>query len=118
MHVRSGATLKGSGTIGGAITIEAGATLSPGNSPGLLTINDALTLAGTTLMEIGGQTLGTGYDSIAVSGLLTYGGALNIISHQLLRSRPERQLHALRPGLVAKREPSTRSWWAVWHSSA
>jgi autotransporter-associated beta strand protein len=78
--VKTGATLKGLGTIGGATTIEAGGTLSPGLSPGLLTINDTLTLAGSTLMEIGGQTLGTGYDSVAVSGLLTYGGALNIIS--------------------------------------
>jgi autotransporter-associated beta strand protein len=78
--VKTGATLKGLGTIGGATTIEAGGTLSPGLSPGLLTLNDALTLNGTTLMEIGGQTLGSGYDSIAVSGLLTYGGALNVVS--------------------------------------
>ncbi|MCU0747994.1 MAG: autotransporter-associated beta strand repeat-containing protein, partial [Akkermansiaceae bacterium] len=81
VSVASGATLMGSGTIGGATTIDAGATLSPGQSPGLLTIDDALTLNGTTLMELGGQTLGSGYDSIAVSGLLTYGGILNIVSY-------------------------------------
>lgn len=79
--VESGATLMGSGTIGGATTIEAGATLSPGNSPGLLTVDNALTLEGTTLMELGGWVSGTQYDSINVSGLLTYGGALNIISY-------------------------------------
>jgi autotransporter-associated beta strand protein len=78
--VKTGATLKGLGTIGGATTIEAGGTLSPGLSPGLLTVDNALTLNGATLMEIGGQTLGSGYDSIAVSGLLTYGGALNVVS--------------------------------------
>lgn len=79
--VQSGATLMGSGTIGGATTIEAGATFSPGNSPGLMTIADALTLEGTTVMELGGLTSGTEYDSVSVTGLLTYGGALNIISY-------------------------------------
>jgi hypothetical protein len=32
-------------------------------------------------MEIGGTTLGSGYDSIAVSGLLTSGGDLDIVSY-------------------------------------
>lgn len=78
---QSGAMLMGSGTIGGATTIDSGATFSPGESPGLLTINDALTLNGTTLMEIGGQNLGTEYDSVSVSGLMTFGGILNIVPY-------------------------------------
>jgi len=77
--VASGATLGGSGTIGGATTIQAGAFLSPGNSPGVLIFNDALTLAGTTTMQIDGTGRGTTYDGIDTgTGLLTYGGALTL----------------------------------------
>jgi autotransporter-associated beta strand protein len=81
LNVESGATLMGSGTIGGATTIDSGAAFSPGNSPGLLTIDSSLTLMGDTLMEIGGLALGLGYDSVDVAGLLTYGGDLSIVSY-------------------------------------
>lgn len=81
--IASGAELIGSGTIGGATTIQAGAFLNPGNSPGMLTFEDDLTLAGTTTMEfdlVGGSVRGTNYDGIDVGGLLTYGGALTLTS--------------------------------------
>lgn len=79
MTVASGATLGGNGTIGGATTIASGGTLAPGNSPGVLTFNDALTLNGTTIMEISGTGRGTSYDGINTgAGLLTYGGALTL----------------------------------------
>jgi fibronectin-binding autotransporter adhesin len=45
--VSSGAALGGSGTIGGNTTISSGAVLTPGNSPGVLTV------AGTTTFESG-----------------------------------------------------------------
>ena len=76
VNVASGATLGGSGTIGGNTTIASGGFLNPGNSPGLMTFASDLTLAGTTTMEIDGVGRGTGFDAIDVSGLLTYGGAL------------------------------------------
>ncbi len=80
--VNSGAFLGGNGTIGGAVTISAGGTLSPGNSPGLLTINGPLTLAGDVAMEIIGTTRGDvlGYDAVNIgsSQLLTYGGTLTL----------------------------------------
>ena len=84
--VASGATLGGSGTIGGATTIQSGGFLAPGNSPGILTFVDALTLdAGSfTNMEITGSTRGTGYDGIDVGGVLTYGGALTLTSNTLI----------------------------------
>lgn len=84
--VASGATLGGSGTIGGATTIQSGGTLAAGNSPGVLTFNDDLTLdAGSeTIMEITGTTRGTEYDGIDVGGLLTYGGDLIITSDSLI----------------------------------
>jgi fibronectin-binding autotransporter adhesin len=78
--VESGGLLGGSGLIGGSVSVLAGGTFSPGNSPGLLT-SGSLSLAGTTLMEIDGLAprggVG-GYDAADVNGLLTYGGSMLI----------------------------------------
>jgi autotransporter-associated beta strand protein len=78
--VQSGGLLGGSGLIGGSVSVLAGGTFSPGNSPGLLT-SGPLSLAGTTLMEIDGLLprggVG-GYDAADVNGLLTYGGSMLI----------------------------------------
>jgi autotransporter-associated beta strand protein len=82
--VASGATLSGSGTIGGATTVQSGAFLAPGNSPGVLTFDDALTLEGTTTMEILGTARGTEYDGIDVNGALSYGGALVLSADSLI----------------------------------
>jgi autotransporter-associated beta strand protein len=78
--VQSGGLLGGSGTFDNGISVLAGGTLSPGNSPGLVTTS-SLALAGTLLMEIDGTSprgSGSGYDAIDVSGLLTYGGSMVI----------------------------------------
>gem|GEM_PF-2951743 len=75
--VATGATLGGSGVIGGATTIEG--TLAPGNSAGLLTFADDLTLEGgaLTTFEIGLNTVrGITYDAVDIGGFLTYGGDL------------------------------------------
>jgi len=76
--VNTGGLLGGSGSILGLVTV-AGGTLSPGNSPGTLSV-DALTLSGTstTLMEINGLTAGSLYDQILISGSLAYGGTLQL----------------------------------------
>ena len=78
LSVASGATLGGSGIIGGATTISG--NLQPGNSPGILTFSDGLTLESTavTTMEINGTTLGSQYDRIDVVGSLIYGGRLTL----------------------------------------
>jgi hypothetical protein len=77
------ATLKGTGTINGPTTIQAGGTLSPGNSPGIQTFTDDLTLSGTTVMEINGTSRGAAYDGINLTtGAgqdLFYGGTLSLI---------------------------------------
>ncbi len=78
--VQSGGFLGGSGTFDAGISVLAGGTLSPGNSPGLVTTS-SLALAGTLLMEIDGTSprgSSGGYDAIDVSGLLTYGGSMVI----------------------------------------
>jgi autotransporter-associated beta strand protein len=78
--VAAGAVLGGSGKIGGATTVTG--TLSPGNSPGVLSIA-SLVLDGpsTSLFEIGGTGRGTGYDGVTItqSAGLTYGGVLSLV---------------------------------------
>ena len=77
--VAAGALLGGSGRIDGLVTVSG--TLSPGNSPGLLTLSSlAPTSTATTLMEIDGLTRASQYDGIdlTTSGGLTYAGALTI----------------------------------------
>lgn len=79
--IASGGTLAGSGTIGGATTIQSGGILAPGNSPGIMTFSNGLTLdsGSITNFEINGLTRGTDHDGINItSGLLTYGGTFNL----------------------------------------
>lgn len=79
--VGSGQTIKGTGTYDGDVTVAAGGTLAPGNSPGVTTFSGDLTLSGTTIMEINGTTRGTQYDGINLTGganALVYGGTLSM----------------------------------------
>ena len=74
--------LGGSGTILGDVTVGSSGTMSPGNSPGILTVGSLSLLAGShTLMEITGTSVGLDYDQIAGtgSGGLTYGGSLDLV---------------------------------------
>ena len=77
--VQSGGLLGGAVTLLGAVSVQAGGTFSPGNSPGLLSTGE-LVLAGATLMEIDGlsPSRGVNYDAVNVAGQLTYGGSLLI----------------------------------------
>jgi autotransporter-associated beta strand protein len=65
--VATGATYGGSGGIAGALTIQSGGKLAPGNSPGVVTAGGVVTLSSgsTYSVDIGGQTAGntsTSYD--------------------------------------------------------
>jgi fibronectin-binding autotransporter adhesin len=74
--VNAGGLLGGSGSILGAVTI-AGGTLSPGNSPGQLSVASlVLGAPGTVLMEIAGTTAGTQFDQISLTNSLAYDGTL------------------------------------------
>ena len=83
VSVASGATLGGSGTIGGPTSILGGGILSPGTSPGTLTVNNTLALADTSILafEINptDQTIGSGINDL-VTGVtdLRLGGTLNL----------------------------------------
>lgn len=71
--VSSGATLGGIGTVG-ALTIESGAFVTPGNSPGILTVDGNYTQAGQYTAEINGIIAGSGYDQIGVTGTVDISG--------------------------------------------
>ncbi len=81
--VATSATLGGSGTIGGAVTVQSGGALTPGTSPGQLTVASLTLNSGSaTNMELAGSaTVGTDYDNVKVTGAtLSYGGALTVVN--------------------------------------
>ncbi|NBW96042.1 MAG: PEP-CTERM sorting domain-containing protein, partial [Planctomycetia bacterium] len=82
--VDAGATLGGSGSIAGNVVVNG--ILSPGNSPGVLTVaNLVLGGSSSTVFEINGLTRGTDYDGITLTGTsLQYGGSLALSFGQVL----------------------------------
>ena len=80
--VNSGATLGGSGTIGGSVNVADGGMLAPGNSPGTLTINGDLSLAAGSVLdfEFGAANVVGGplNDLIEVGGDLVLDGTINV----------------------------------------
>jgi hypothetical protein len=77
----SGNTIEGSGLLHGDYTVTAGAAISPGNSPGLLSLDGNTTFAagGHLSIELAGTTRGTQYDSLDVSGdVIINGGLLDV----------------------------------------
>lgn len=76
--VSGSGTLGGSGTVGSLIAL-AGGTVSPGNSPGILYAGNTNLDTGSTLaIEIDGDTVGTGYDQLNVTGTVTLAGLLDV----------------------------------------
>jgi hypothetical protein len=73
-----GGTLSGSGTINANVIM--GGRLSPGNSPGILTINGNYTQTafGAYVAELAGLTAGTGYDQVDVNGTADLAGKLDV----------------------------------------
>ena len=75
----AGKTLKGGGTVLGDLVV--GGTLSPGESPGILSVEDITFAAGSILnMELGGTVRGGGYDALVSSGgvVLQNGSTLSV----------------------------------------
>lgn len=70
-------TLKGTGTLANTNFTNNG-IIAPGNSPGILSVTGNFTNLGTLQIELGGTTVGTGYDRLAVSGTVTLGGTLTL----------------------------------------
>lgn len=68
-------TLAGNGIISGAVSVESAADLSPGLSVGKLTINNTLTLAGNTVIEV---DKANGTNDVVVATSVNYGGTLTV----------------------------------------
>ncbi len=71
--------LNGIGTVNGDVAVNTG-TIAPGSSPGILTINGNLALspASTVQIELGGNTQGVNYDLLAVTGVATLDGGMDV----------------------------------------
>jgi autotransporter-associated beta strand protein/T5SS/PEP-CTERM-associated repeat protein len=76
----SGQTLKGTGTVAGALGVGAGATLAPGGSIGFLTTNDVSLSASATLSLEFSLSPTLNADALIVNGTLALGGATLDIS--------------------------------------
>jgi len=78
LNVLFGGTLKGTGTITGNVN-NSGGIVSPGASPGILTITGNYTQgpSGALNMEIGGLVAGVDYDQLRVGGSTSLAGTLN-----------------------------------------
>ncbi|HYT89560.1 MAG TPA: putative Ig domain-containing protein, partial [Gemmataceae bacterium] len=70
-------TLRGTGNVNSNV-VNAG-QVSPGLSPGQLTINGNYSQSGSGILtlELNGSAAGTGYDQLKVNGAVTLGGTLN-----------------------------------------
>ncbi len=77
--VASGQALKGNGTVSGFVNASAGSIVSPGdNGIGALIVSNAVTLAGTTIMELDPAN-GTN-DVLHSDSSIHYGGVLNLVN--------------------------------------
>lgn len=78
LNLESGDSLIGSGTLA-ANLVNAG-RVSPGDSPGNITIQGDYTQqsAGVLEIQLGGTTAGTEYDQLTVTGTATMAGTLNV----------------------------------------
>jgi len=77
-NVSAGETFSGTGTIQTNLTNSG--TVSPGESPGTITVDGNYTqdAIGVLEMEIGGTTAGTGYDQLIVTGSAALDGTLQV----------------------------------------
>lgn len=76
ISVASGGTLQGLGTVSGTVSLASGATLAPGNSPGLLTNSGTLTFASGSVYswELGAlstSNAGTDFDQLVNTGTVS-----------------------------------------------
>lgn len=73
-----GNNIQGNGLLAGNYTVADGAAVSPGNSPGLLTIDGDTTFgtAGHLSIELAGLLRGSSYDALDVSGDVVINGGL------------------------------------------
>jgi MYXO-CTERM domain-containing protein len=81
--VQTGGTIGGSGTVGSLI-VQAGGTVAPGNSPGVLTVDGDYSQSGTLALEINGLSAGSLHDQVVVDrssgdGTVSISGNLSVL---------------------------------------
>ena len=78
INICSGGTLSGTPVLSGALDIAG--TLKPGNSPGVVTVNNNVTFekGSTFFAQVYGATPGTQYDQLVTSGSVSLAGALQV----------------------------------------
>jgi hypothetical protein len=78
LNLSSGAELVGAGTL--SSNLVNGGTVSPGSSPGIITVDGDYTqeAGGVLEIELGGDVAGTGYDQLQVTGAATLAGTLDV----------------------------------------
>ena len=74
----AGGALTGNGTLHCPVVVQVAGTLAPGASIGTLTINNTLSLAGSTVMEINKSGVDLTNDAVKGVSTLTYGGTLTV----------------------------------------
>lgn len=80
--VNSGGTLRGSATLGGPVTVNAGGTFYAGfasNAIGTLTLTNGLSLAGNVIVALN-KDQAQSNDVVNVTGALAYGGTLTVLN--------------------------------------
>lgn len=76
--VKNGGGLGGSGTVGAFVTVQNGGTISPGNSPGTLTVDSLAFDPGSTLtIELAGVADSL-FDQLIIENDATLGGILDV----------------------------------------
>lgn len=78
LSIPLGSDLTGTGSIEG--NLDNAGTVSPGNSPGIISINGDFTQQSTGILEIelAGTTAGTEFDQLQISGTASLDGSLNV----------------------------------------
>lgn len=119
----SGGTLAGVGIIGGPVTIATNGTLAPGNGTtaiAVLEIDNAVTLSGTTVMDLNKSASPLPSDFLAFLTTLTYGGTLRLnIAGPALAAGDEFALFNFQSasGAFATLNPATPGPSLVWDTS-
>src|SRR5690606_37204658 len=76
-HVNNAATLIGTGTAAGGITVNTGGTVAPGIAgPGILGSGNLLFTDGTYTIDINGTAPGTLHDQLNVTGTVNLGAGV------------------------------------------
>ncbi|HOC57716.1 MAG TPA: autotransporter-associated beta strand repeat-containing protein [Verrucomicrobiota bacterium] len=92
LTVKSNGTLAGIGALAGTVTVQVGGCLAPGDDAiGTLTVNNTLTLAGRTVVELSKSGTILAEDQVVGISTLTYGGSLwvtNISDFQAIPLAP------------------------------